>query len=257
MHAFFVQAADAGRASLVIFRAAILIGMSEVTRILSAIEAGDQQAAAQLLPLVYDDLRSPAAGHIANEAPGLTLDATARTTAAARTHRSGPGLDFGQGSIYNLFMKRRQAASNPELVDRIAGECIAVRVRLINRVISAVYDEALRPLGLRISQANLLVAVARMGEARPAGLCRILRIEKSTVSRDVEIMKANGWLESDPPAGGRNQVLRITTAGRDLLARSQPAWEAAQAEAGRLIGAPGVDALKEIADRLGLGRPAG
>jgi DNA-binding MarR family transcriptional regulator len=153
-------------------------------------------------------------------------------------------------------MKRRGVASNPERVDRIAGECIAVRVRLINRVISAVYDEALRPLGIRISQGNLLVAVARMGEARPADLCKLLRIEKSTLSRDVEVMKGNGWLESDPPAGGRNQVLRVTAAGRELLARSYPAWESAQAEASRLIGAPGVDALKEIAGRLGLGAAA-
>jgi RNA polymerase sigma factor (TIGR02999 family) len=77
MHAIAVRAAGIGRALLVPLRAAILIGMSEVTRILSAIEAGDQQAAAQLLPLVYNDLRRLAAGHIANEAPGHTLDATA------------------------------------------------------------------------------------------------------------------------------------------------------------------------------------
>jgi RNA polymerase sigma factor (TIGR02999 family) len=51
--------------------------MSEVTRILSAIDAGDPHAAAQLLPLVYDELRKLAAGHMANEAPGHTLDATA------------------------------------------------------------------------------------------------------------------------------------------------------------------------------------
>src|SRR3954471_174636 len=51
--------------------------MSNVTRILSAIDAGDPHAAAQLLPLVYDELRKLAAGHMANEAPGHTLDATA------------------------------------------------------------------------------------------------------------------------------------------------------------------------------------
>ena len=51
--------------------------MNEVTRILSAIEEGDPHAAAQLLPLVYDELRKLAAGHMANEAPGHTLDATA------------------------------------------------------------------------------------------------------------------------------------------------------------------------------------
>lgn len=50
--------------------------MSDVTRILSQIESGDPFAAERLLPLVYDELRKLAAGHMANEAPGQTLDAT-------------------------------------------------------------------------------------------------------------------------------------------------------------------------------------
>ena len=51
--------------------------MSEVTRILSGIEAGDPHAAEQLLPLVYDELRNLAAQKLAQEKPGQTLDATA------------------------------------------------------------------------------------------------------------------------------------------------------------------------------------
>jgi RNA polymerase sigma factor (TIGR02999 family) len=51
--------------------------MSEVTRILSAIEQGDRHAADQLLPLVYDELRKLAAAKLAKEAPGQTLEATA------------------------------------------------------------------------------------------------------------------------------------------------------------------------------------
>src|ERR1700722_13110206 len=51
--------------------------MSEVTRILSAIEQGDPHAASQLLPLVYDELRKLAAGKLAHETPGQTLQATA------------------------------------------------------------------------------------------------------------------------------------------------------------------------------------
>src|SRR4051794_33291208 len=50
--------------------------MSEVTRILTAIEQGDPHAAAQLLPLVYDELRRLAAQKLSHEAPGQTLDAT-------------------------------------------------------------------------------------------------------------------------------------------------------------------------------------
>jgi RNA polymerase sigma factor (TIGR02999 family) len=51
--------------------------MSDVTRILSAIEAGDTHAAEQLLPLVYDELRQLAAQRLAQEKPGQTLQATA------------------------------------------------------------------------------------------------------------------------------------------------------------------------------------
>src|SRR5690348_5201775 len=51
--------------------------MNDVTRILSAIEQGDRQAAGQLLPLVYDELRRLAAQKLAGEAPGQTLQATA------------------------------------------------------------------------------------------------------------------------------------------------------------------------------------
>ncbi len=51
--------------------------MSDVTRILSAIDAGDEKAAGDLLPIVYDELRRLAAGKLAREAPGQTLQPTA------------------------------------------------------------------------------------------------------------------------------------------------------------------------------------
>src|SRR5260370_8008886 len=50
--------------------------MSDVSQILNAIEAGDVDAAGRLFPLVYDELRRMAAGHMAQESPGQTLEAT-------------------------------------------------------------------------------------------------------------------------------------------------------------------------------------
>jgi RNA polymerase sigma factor (TIGR02999 family) len=55
----------------------MLVHMNEITRILGTIDVGNPQVAAQLLPIVYDELRKLAAGHIANESPGHTLNATA------------------------------------------------------------------------------------------------------------------------------------------------------------------------------------
>jgi DNA-binding MarR family transcriptional regulator len=162
-------------------------------------------------------------------------------------------LDSEARCRYNLNMEQRPTKCEP--ADRIARECIAVRVRLINRVITALYDEALRPFGLRISQANILAAVGHMGESRPAEVSRILRIEKSTLSRDVELMKQKGWLESEPPLGGRNQTIRLTPQGTQLLVSIQPSWENAQLHAKQLIGEASEAALRQIASRLGFGTP--
>ncbi len=147
----------------------------------------------------------------------------------------------------------RESKAHPGAA-RMASDCVASRVRLINRCISGLYDEALRPHGIRISQGNILVAVAHLGEAKPSSICRALRIEKSTLSRDVELMKRQGWIESDPPAGGRNQVLRATPQGLALLDAAIPAWESAQAKALELLGETGVGQLHQMAARLGFGR---
>ena len=53
-------------------------------------------------------------------------------------------------------------------IDAIARNCIAVRLRLLNRVVTNLYDDALRPLGLKVSQLNVLVVTAKLGLARPA-----------------------------------------------------------------------------------------
>jgi RNA polymerase sigma factor (TIGR02999 family) len=70
----------------------MLGGMSDVTQILSAVEAGDPQAAAELLPLVYDELRKLATANLAAERPGQTLQATALVHEAyVRLVGTGPG----------------------------------------------------------------------------------------------------------------------------------------------------------------------
>jgi hypothetical protein len=53
------------------------------------------------------------------------------------------------------------------MFDKIASECVAVRLRMLNRVVTNIYDDALRSLDLKVSQMNILVAAAKMGAARP------------------------------------------------------------------------------------------
>ena len=142
-----------------------------------------------------------------------------------------------------------RASRDRPAAEVIAAECLAVRVRALNRAVTALYDDALRPHGLRVGQLNLLVALAKMGIARPADLCRALCMDKSTLSRDVEVMRRNGWLEVED-SGGRSRPLRLSPEGQALLERVAPAWRQAQAQARTLIGDDGAVAVLQIARRL-------
>src|SRR6476620_642538 len=110
-------------------------------------------------------------------------------------------------------------------IDAVARNCIAVRLRLLNRVVTNFYDDALRPLGLKVSQLNILIVAARLGLARPARVCEILQLDASTLSRNVERMRAHGWLEVVPEDDARSQPFRLTSQGRRLVEKAVPAWE--------------------------------
>ncbi len=137
-------------------------------------------------------------------------------------------------------------------VDTIARNCIAVRLRRLNRVVTNLYDDALRPVGVKVSQFNILVVAAKLDVARPARVCEILQLDTSTLSRNVERMRAKGWLETVPGEDARTQPFRLTVKGRRLLERAVPAWEQAQQKAGQLLGDDGVALLAKTARRLGM-----
>ena len=137
-------------------------------------------------------------------------------------------------------------------IDAIVRDCIAVRLRLLNRAITGLYDDALRPLGLKVSQLNILVATAKLGVARPAVVCEVLHMDTSTLSRNVERMRKKGWIETVTGDDGRMQPFQLTGKGKRLLERAFPAWRAAQREAQELLGENGAAVLSKIAGRLGM-----
>jgi DNA-binding MarR family transcriptional regulator len=135
-------------------------------------------------------------------------------------------------------------------IDTISRTCIAVRLRLLNRVVTNYYDDALRPLGLKVSQLNILIVTARLGLARPAQVCEILQLDTSTLSRNVKPLQAHGWLEVVPDEDARTQPFRLTPQGRQLIEKALPAWEEAQRQASELLGDEGIALLDKAAKKL-------
>ncbi len=130
---------------------------------------------------------------------------------------------------------------------RITEECLAVRVRMLNRTITTIYDDALRPLGLTAGQLNIMVVVTARGPISPGEVAHRLNMEKSTVSRNVERMRKNGWLAVTAAESGHKQQLTLTRRGRTLLAKSHPAWEEAQITAREVLGQRGAEAIHRAA----------
>ena len=147
-------------------------------------------------------------------------------------------------------------AKTKPTIDTIAGECIAVRLRMLNRVITNIYDNALRPLDLKVSQMNILVAAAKMATVRPLEICEYLHLDVSTLSRNVERMKVRGWLEVVPDEDGRSQPFRLTSQGRKLLEKAIPAWSEAQQQVKKVLGDGVVEQLNHAMKRVREGAAA-
>jgi DNA-binding MarR family transcriptional regulator len=142
------------------------------------------------------------------------------------------------------------------MIDKIASECVAVRLRMLNRFVTNIYDDALRSLDLKVSQMNILVAAAKMGTARPIEVCEYLHLDVSTLSRNVERMKARGWLEVVHDEDGRSQPFRLTPQGRKLLEKAVPAWGEAQEQVKKVLGDGFVEQLNQATKRVGKGNGA-
>ena len=134
--------------------------------------------------------------------------------------------------------------------ETVADECLAARARIIGRGVTGIYDEHLRPLGLRVSQMGILVAIDQMGQPKPTDVGRQLLLDKSTLSRNVELMARHGWIATVAGEDARSHQLRLEPKGRRLLERALPAWLQAQQKMESILGAKDAAAMRRIALKL-------
>jgi DNA-binding MarR family transcriptional regulator len=132
---------------------------------------------------------------------------------------------------------------------RVERECVVFRVRMLSRVITGIYDDALSGVGMKVSQFTVLVAVSNREKARPAELAKILQMDESTLSRNVERMCVRGWLRLEPDGDGRH-LIAATDKGIALIRKAYPAWQKAQTEVARRLGEENVAALRSAARKL-------
>lgn len=110
----------------------------------------------------------------------------------------------------------------------VSKTCIVARLRKLNREVSAIYEDCFRPFGVTVAQFNLLISIGANGETSPSRLAKVLSLEKSTVSRNIEKMHAHKWVEIIPQGDKRVHTLALTDLGRKLVDEALPSWKIAQ-----------------------------
>jgi DNA-binding MarR family transcriptional regulator len=135
-------------------------------------------------------------------------------------------------------------------LNEIGRNCLGVRVRLLNRTMTRIYDAALRPHGLTAAQLNLLAAIQNLEPIRAGEIADLLSMEISTLSRNAHLMQREGWVTIERAERGNARQLRLTKEGARKLDEATPAWRQAQQEARSLLGKDGARLVRDLVDGI-------
>jgi len=115
--------------------------------------------------------------------------------------------------------------------------CVCNTLRMAARAVTQLYDDVLRPSGLRVTQFSILATFARMGEANLKELEDALAIDQTTLTRSLGLLERDGLIERGPHPDGRVKAMRLTSKGRRALEVARPLWARAQDRVLRQLGA--------------------
>jgi DNA-binding MarR family transcriptional regulator len=99
---------------------------------------------------------------------------------------------------------------------------------MVTRAVTQLYDDALRPSGLRVTQFSMLETLARLGEANLKQLEDRLAIDQTTLTRSLNRLGRDGLIERVPHPDARIKAVKPTSNGRQALAMARPLWAQAQ-----------------------------
>jgi DNA-binding MarR family transcriptional regulator len=118
----------------------------------------------------------------------------------------------------------------------LALPCMCGTLRRTSRALTQLYEQALRPLGLRSSQFTILQVLWRVGEMSQGSLGEILAMDSTTLTRTLAIMRRRGWIAQRSGPDRRERILHLAKPGEKQLNLALPLWEKTQARLRRQLG---------------------
>ncbi len=137
------------------------------------------------------------------------------------------------------------------IISEVARDCLVTRTRKISRVLTGIYDGELRPFEITSPQFSLMVVISRLRLASRAEIGRENNLDRSTLTRNLQLMLARGWIrEVARNPRSRRYSIEVTDSGRAMLERAAPAWRKAQRRAKSILGKDGVAVVTNVADAV-------
>jgi len=126
--------------------------------------------------------------------------------------------------------------------------CTNLKLRQLMRRVAQHYDDELGKTGLKTTQYSLLSYVVKLGPIRAVDLAAKLKVNTSTLSRNLQPLVASGLLAIGPGADARSRLITATDEGQRKRVEAQRKWRVAQEGINRTLGAQRVVALHAMID---------
>ena len=133
-------------------------------------------------------------------------------------------------------MRRTRAVSERAKAVEIAAACACFNLRKATRAVTQLYDELLRPTGLRITQFTLLTLVSGFGTVGITRLAKAAVMDYTTLVRNLKLLERKGLVRSHPTEDGRVREVSLTERGHRALAPALPLWSKGQARVAKRLG---------------------
>ena len=156
----------------------------------------------------------------------------------------------GDGWYHHAMIRRNIRLATRQDRGRLSPS-VCNTLRMASRAVTQLYDDVLRPSGLRVTQFSILAMIARMGEANLRQLEDTLAMDQTTLTRSLSLLERDGVIGRVPHPDGRIKAMRLTPKGRRALKAARPLWAQAQGKVLRELGTQAwADAQRRLAHVL-------
>ncbi|MEC4681106.1 MAG: MarR family winged helix-turn-helix transcriptional regulator [Nitrospirota bacterium] len=107
-------------------------------------------------------------------------------------------------------------------------QCVCFNLRKTARWVTQLYDDALRPTGLRATQFSLLSATSHLGTATINQLAEVMVMDRTTLTRNLKPLESQGYLRIHPGKDRRQREVTLRAGGNNILKQAMPLWERTQ-----------------------------